>query len=209
MKSIPRCLAVLLSLGLLAGISGCTIYSKPRVENGYYKNFEYEFKFRVPNGWVLHRNITDELSKGVAAEYADNFVYMLTDPTTEGIILITAEKSDLDIIAIGYNKDTLKDKIQVKIDAWKDQLAKRHGFEDYTYQLYPVSISEGYGPTLIYSEMASSKDGDHYARGYLLNKCRKDDTCTVQVTLISKAAGYEENYEVFSNVVNSMVKVYN
>ncbi len=209
MKSIVKHLMGLLALSLLITAAGCTIYSKPRIDNYNYKNFEFEFKFKIPNGWVCHSNIPDELAKSVAAEYADNFVFMLTNPQTEGIILLTAEKSDFDIISIGYNKDILKEKLEAKIAEWKARLDKRYGFQDYTSQLYPVEISEGYGPTLVYSETATSEAGDNYARGYLLNKCRKDQTCTVQVTLISKTPQYEKNYEVFSNVVNSLTKVYN
>lgn len=200
---------LVLSLILLAGTYGCAVYPKPRLDNGYYKNFEYEFKFKLPNGWVTHNNLPDELSKGVAAEFANNFVFMLTNPETEGIILITAEKSEFDIVTIGYDKESLKEKILAKISEWEAQLAERYAFENYTYQLYPISVAEGYGPTLIYSETANSMTGDNYARGYLLNKCLKDQTCSVQVTLISKDAGYEQNFAVFSDIVNSLVKVYN
>ncbi|MFZ5573358.1 MAG: hypothetical protein ACOZF0_23390 [Thermodesulfobacteriota bacterium] len=208
MKSIGKLFIAALSGWMFFTICGCTVYPKPRLDNGYYKNFEYEFKFRLPGGWVAHNYITDEIAEGVAAEFAENFVFMLTNPETEGMILITAEKSEFDIVSIGYNKESLKEKILAKISEWEAQLAERYAFENYTYQLYPVEIAEGYGPTLIYSETANSLKGDNYARAYLLNRCSKEGTCSLQVTLISKDAGYDYNFKVFTDIVNSLIKVY-
>jgi len=186
---------------------GC-LYNTPRIENAYYKNFEYEFKIKIPQGWQPHKNITDEIEDGVAAAFADDFVLMLSNPKTKGIILITADKSDEDIVALSGNKEAFKERLLAKVAEREAMLAADYGYEGYAYEIGSLEVPEGYGPTMTYYENAKKQNGDMFVRAVYLNRCQKDDTCVLNFTLLCKEEDYNANSGAFISVTNSAIKVY-
>jgi hypothetical protein len=199
---------IILALIWLSTFYACTIYRTPRVEDSFYKNFEYEFKFRVPTGWEPHRDMPDEIEDGVARYFKDDFVVMLTNPDNRGIVIVSADKADEDIISLGYDKDSFKEKLLERIREREETFTKEYGYENFTYEVGPLTVKEGYGPTFIYKESAKSKEGDKYVRLEYLNVCREDRTCSLAFTLICKEADFDANYSEFSKIADSARKVY-
>jgi len=195
---------IFLSLGF---VWGC-LYRTPRIENAYYKNFEYEFKIKIPHEWQSHKNITDEIKDGTAAPFAEDFILMLSNPKTNGIILVTATKSDEDIIALNANKEAFQNRLLALLTEREEMLTAEYGYEGYTYELGSLEIAEGYGPTLTYFENAKNQNGDMFVRAVYLNKCQKDETCTLAFTLLCKEADYNLNAKALTKVTDTAMKVY-
>jgi len=199
---------LILALICLNAVYACTIYRTPRVEDAYYKNFEYEFKFRMPSGWDFHKNMPDEIKDGIAAHFKDDFVVLLTNPNTRGTIVVSADKTKEDIISLGIDKDAFKEKLLERIKEREEEFTKEYQYENFTYEVGPLTVKEGYGPTFIYKESAKSKTGDKYVRLEYLNKCQKDNTCSLIFTLICKEADFDSNYSTLSKLADSAKKVY-
>jgi hypothetical protein len=199
---------IILTLVCLNIICACTIYRTPRVEDAFYKNYEYEFKFRMPAGWDFHKNMPDEIKEGIAEHFSEDFVVMLTNPDSRGIIVVSADKSDLDIISLGMDKEAFKTKLMEQIKEREEEFTGDHEYQDFNYEVGPLKVKEGYGPTFIYKESGKSKNGDKYVRLEYLNKCQKDCTCSVAYTLICKEEDFDGNYEILSKVADSARKVY-
>lgn len=194
-------------LGLVM-LGSCRLPPKPRIENTYYKNYEYEFKCKIPQGWSGYKDLPGELEKTVAGEFTDNFIFLLTNPETEGVIIITADTSDYDILTIGYNKDAFAERLKADLTANAAAFSEENGYKDYNNDIYPLQIAQGYGPTLIYSETATRTAGDQFVRAVLLNKCQEEETCEIHMTLITRQDTYDYNFNILSNLINSTIKVY-
>ncbi len=199
---------IALALISLSTFYACTIYRTPRVEDSFYKNFEYEFKFRVPGNWEPHRNMPDAIKDGIAANFKDDFVFMLTNPGNRGIIVVSADTTKEDIISLGIDKDAFKEKLLERIKEREEEFTKDLQYENFTYEVGPLTVKEGYGPTFIYKETGQSKNGDKYARLEYLNKCQEDDTCSLIFTLICREADFDGNYSVLTKLADSARKVY-
>jgi len=199
---------MILALIGLSAFYACTIYRTPRVEDAYYKNFEYEFRFRVPTGWEPYKEMTDEIEDGVARHFKDDFVLMLANPDNRGIVIVSADKTDEDIVSLGHDANAFKAKLMERIQEREETFAKEYEYKNFAYEVGPLKVKEGYGPTFIYKESGLSKEGDKYARLEYLNKCREDCTCSLIFTLICREADFDANYSVLSKMADSARKVY-
>jgi len=199
---------LILALICLSTLYACTIYRTPRVEDAFYKNFEYEFKFRMPSGWDFHKNMPDEIKDGIAANFKDDFIVLLTNPNTRGTIVVSADTTKDDIVSLGIDKEAFKVKLLERIKEREEEFIKENEYEDFTYEVGPLTVKEGYGPTFIYKESAKSNNGDKYVRLEYLTKCQKDDTCSLIFTLICKEADLDSNLSVLNKLADSARKVY-
>ncbi len=186
----------------------CTIYRTPRIEDAYYKNFEYEFKFRMPSGWDFHRKMPDEIKDGIAAYFMEDFLVLLTNPGSRGIIVVAADKTKEDIVSLGTDKEPFTERLLERIKEREETFTKEYGYENFTYEVGPLTVKEGYGPTFIYKESAKSKTGDKYVRLEYLSRCQEDSTCSLVFTLICKEADFDGNYSTLSKLADSAKKVY-
>jgi hypothetical protein len=201
---ILKCVAFVV---IFSFIAGCTLPRKPRVENGKYKNFEHEFLVKIPSGWDYHATMPEQVKDGVAGNFAENVVCMLSNPETQGYIILEANRSDFDIVSMGHDKSAAGEQLTAFLEERGQQLADG-GIENYTYEIGSLDVAKGYGPTLIFTESAQSSTGDHIETAAYLNQCQKAKTCMLIVTLISKEDTYAVNYEAFALVANSAAKVY-
>jgi hypothetical protein len=199
---------IILTLFIMSTLYSCTIYRTPRVENATYKNFEYEFKFRVPNGWHVQKTMPKSLEQGLANYFTKNFVVMLIHPQNKSMIIVEANKSNEDILSLGYNNDAFKERLLARINEREQEMTTSNLLEDYTYEVGQLTVTKGYGPSFIYKESAKSKDGEQYTRSEYLNQCQDKCSCDITLTLISKQNDFQNNYQVFSMVSDSVKKVY-
>ena len=207
MATTQKCFIVL-TLFMLTTLFSCTIYRTPRVEDATYKNFEYEFKFRVPNGWHVQKTMVKSLEEGMAGYFTKNFVVMLIHPQNKGMIMVQANKSDDDILALGYNKDAFKETLLARITEREQEMTTENLVENYTYEVGPLTVKKEYGPSFIYQESAQNQAGEKYVHSEYLTQCQNKCSCSIRFTLISKEADFQNNYPIFTEVSNSVRKVY-
>lgn len=206
MSPRSRTLAAVVTIVVL--FAACSLPPKPRVENGKYKNFEHEFLVKIPSGWDQHTQMSDQVADGVAARFSENFVFMLSNPETRGMIILEARPAEFDIVTMGQDKTATSEQLTAFLDERGRQLTEDGGLTDYTYELSSLDVARGYGPTLVFTESAKTDAGDRIETAAYLNKCQTSKTCMLIVTLISKEDTYAVNYEAFAMVANSAAKVY-
>lgn len=189
-------------------IMGCSLPRNPRVENDRYKNFEFEFMVKVPKGWTPQTSMPEQVSSGIAGRFADKLVCMLSNPGTQGTIVVEAETSDFDIVALGQNPTPVQEQLTEYLETREAQFTEEGDIVNYAAEPAIPDIAEGYGPTLFFTESAQGTLGDRVETAAYLNKCQKASTCMIRVILISKEDNFETNYEAFAQVANSTGKVY-
>ncbi|RJP83099.1 MAG: hypothetical protein C4522_01695 [Desulfobacteraceae bacterium] len=200
--------SIMVTILIMAFLISCTIYKTPRVEDALYKNFEYEFAFRVPTGWDIQESLPKSLGEGLAGLFTNDFRVMLIHPQNNGMIIVQADTSGEDILSLGYNKDAFRERLTARIQAKEQEIAASGQLENYTYEIGPLTVKQGYGPSFIYQESAKNRNGEQYVRSEYLNQCRKKCSCDIQVTLVSKETDFQNNYQVFTQVTDSLRKVY-
>ena len=189
-------------------LSGCTIFKTPRVEDAIYKNFEYEFSFQVPNGWHVQESMPKSPDMGLTSLFSKDFVVMLIHPQSNGMIILQADKSNEDILALGYNQDLFKGRLKLRIQEREKELITGNQVKNYSYEIGPLTVKQGYGPSFIYQESAQNLTGEKYIRYEYINQCQKKCSCDIHLTLISKENDFQNNLQVFTEVSNSLKKVY-
>ncbi len=197
-----------LVLLIMTILFGCTIFKTPRVEDAIYKNFEYEFAFQVPNGWHVQETMPKSPDIGLTGLFSKDFVVMLIHPQNNGMIIVQADKSNEDILALGYNPDIFKGRLKLRIQDRERELITNNQIKNYSYEIGPLTVKKGYGPSFIYQESAQSLAGEKYVRSEFLNQCQNKCTCNIHFTLISKENDFQNNFEVFTDVSQSLRKVY-
>lgn len=189
-------------------VCSCTLYKTPRVEDAMYKNFEYEFRFRVPNGWNVQQDFPKAMESDLAGRFAKNFCVMLIHPQNNGMIIFQADKSDEDIFSLGYNQAAFKERLTARLQAREQEITEAGELENYTYDIGSLTVKEGYGPTLIYQESAGNKNEEQYVLLEYLTQCQNKCTCRITVTLVTKANDLQSNFAVYDKVTDSLRKVY-
>ena len=199
---------IMLVLLVISLVCSCTLYKTPRVEDAMYKNFEYEFTFRVPNGWSVQQDFPKALESDLAGHFSKDFCVMLIHPQNNGMIIFQADKSDEDIFSLGYNQEAFKERLTARLQAREQEIAEAGELENFTWDIGSLSVKQGYGPTLIYQESASNKNGEQYVLLEYLTQCRNKCTCRITVTLVTKASDLQGNFAVYDKVTDSLKKVY-
>jgi hypothetical protein len=207
MKIAHKNLTVLVLL-IMTILFGCTIYKTPRVEDAIYKNFEYEFSFQVPRGWHVQESMPKSPDLGLTSLFSKDFVVMLIHPQNNGMIILQADKSNEDILALGYNPDIFKGRLKLRIQEREKELITSNQIKNFSYEIGPLTVKQGYGPSFIYQESAQNLAGEKYVRSEFLNQCQKNCSCDIHLTLISKENDFQNNFQVFTEVSNSLKKVY-
>lgn len=206
---VPKKSSLIMMMILVITLAcSCTLYKTPRVEDAMYKNFEYEFTFRVPNGWNVQQDFPKALESDLAGHFAKNFCVMLIHPQNNGMIIFQADKSDEDIFSLGYSPDAFKERLTARLQAREQEITEAGELENFTWDIGGLIVKEGYGPTLIYQESASNKNGEQYVLLEYLTQCQKKSTCRITVTLVTKASDLQNNFAVYDKVTDSLKKVY-
>lgn len=189
-------------------IMACSLPRKPRIENNRYKNFEYEFLLKIPGSWTPSTSMPEQVSAGIAGRFADKAVCLLSNPGTQGMIVVTAETSDFDIVALGQDTAYAQEQVTGYLETREAQFTEEGDMASYAAEPAVLDIAEGYGPTLVFTESAQSTNSDRIETAVYLNKCQKAATGMIQIILISKEDHFDTNYEAFAQVANSVGTVY-
>lgn len=197
-----------LFFSLLLTLCSCTIHRTPRIEDATYKNYEYEFKLRIPSGWQVRQEMTKGIEEGLAGHFSKDFVVMLIHPRNEGMIIVQADKSDDDILAMGYNRDGFRESLAARLAEKEAEMTESGQFTDYRYEIGSLTVKQGYGPSFLYNESAANQAGEQFDSSLYLTRCQNDASCEIRVTLIAKKKTFQKNYPVYTKVRKSVKKVY-
>ena len=188
-------------------ISACTSFPPPRIENGVYLNPEYEFSVSIPPGWVQTEKVPDWMKDPDTISFENKVKNMFFNNKSNGVIIIATDKTIFDLKKLSSEK--IKEIFEKDIKQFVDRARKKPLIKDISYEVYspstliipsPVSFIEGRSESELFIFRLVSK-------GFLYN-CQEDDTCYVVISLISLSNTYEQNKEVYENVLKSLKQFY-
>lgn len=199
-------------LVLLACFSlcACATYPSPRVENGRYIHPAYGFSIEVPPNWVH----TSEPPAWVKEVYP-NAETAFFNQTTNGAILIIIDKTIFGLQILPPQKVFAM--MTGHFEDHKKQIKENPQIKDYKFEV--LSASQCYAwkdcpaqfgciklchisNEWILSEIEFMKFKGE-AEGYIFT-CQKDDTCFVNLFLVSLDRTFEENRQVYEAVLRSL-----
>ena len=184
----------------------CATGPPARIEDGRYINPKFEYSIQTPIGW----QVSEKLPKWLKNEMPFNahrlirVVFLNND--INGIIGISSEKTVFDLSVLDSKQ--LKDVFVKKCKKQKEVSEKNPYIKEYDYEIHDSGFwsNAWYEPQhivthkfCIQTEFQKIK-GE--SRSYLYN-CRTDDTCSMEIFLVSDVKTFDENYPVFEAVINS------
>ena len=85
----------------------------------------------MPAEWDFHKKMPNEIKDGIAANFKDDFVVLLTNPKTRGTIIVSADTTKQDIISLGIDKEAFKEKLLERIKEREEEFTKEYLYEDF------------------------------------------------------------------------------
>jgi len=203
---MKRIIVVAISLFCL---TACASYPKPKIENGTYTNYKYEFLIDLPEGWVVKDKYPESFKKLIPYENRQYTTLLLFNNKTNGMIGIENSKSIFPYHLVNFypegtlgsdiNKSVRKNIIEA-LEKRKQEVTKNEYCQNYEYLIPGQShIMER---CIFASEIQRMKLLNN---GYFYG-CHEDDTCFINLLLISDVLTYDENLETYNKILKSLNK---
>ena len=177
---------------LLFIITGCSITPPPKIESGIYYNPSHEFAVTIPPGWQANQNIPDWLKK---IENREHVRIVFFNKATNGMILIECQKNLVDVYALDH--DDIRKNMESYLRKKKEEHSKDRYIKAYSYKIFTVNH---WTESLIYENELSVNNVYSDCIGY---RCHKDDTCFVNIILVSNTNTYKNNLKVYNKALKS------
>lgn len=201
MKTIKYLIIVI----FLITIAACATYPPPTIKDRTYINSKYEFSIDLPEGWKQTEKVPEWIKKTIPPQQINRVKIMVFNQESTGFITINAFKTAID----GRNVPDKKiERLLIKnLDNTKKKLWKKPETKDYTYKIHSTSFfnipmlmcSEDLVVGDEFTELKSKSMSYMYA-------CHNDNSCGVNIVLVSDAKTFDKNYAVFDNLLKSLKK---
>lgn len=199
-----------LLLGLLLSFTACAPAIQPVVKDGRYINPQYEYALDIPEGWELSDKVPDWLAANLTSAQASAIKTVLVNEESQGIISVFVFKvaGKFSPRGNGFSKgytDGLIKGITRSFEKKKKIAVKDTSFKSYDYDVYSVDqcgdpcFVLGYSSVYDITVSAVQDVGRIY-----LGKCKKDDTCIVQLGLTSNLSSFAENSKPYLETIHSL-----
>ena len=194
----------LLPIGILCfWIIGCASHPLPIIENRTYTNPEYAFSIDLPRGWTYDDKPPDWLAKKLPRQQTNSVMVSLSNEKTSGFILISGSQFQ-------YSIDTPEEREEMRETLFHNSEKQKRAFEekpDHTYHYQMHEIRSGVEPQKVLNEIILSRNemfkmvihGSSF-----LHLCGENRTCGLDIVLISDARMFEENYEVYTQLLETL-----
>ncbi len=201
----------------LVCLSGCVTYPPAKIENGQYIHPKYEISMITPKNWIeveetpvwFRKDKTPKLNvRGTAnvdpiAYYILFKQIMFLDKENIGIITIKIYKSIIDYSKLPKQK--IQEMALKSYEKEKSFFDRNKYISDYSSNINAVYCSET--PSLLaerrFHEENDTRKIQYILRNYIYTY-KEDDTCTIELILMSDATTLEKNLKVYNTVSESI-----
>lgn len=197
---------VLAVLFLSFTIITCAHHQPPKYLYGVYTNPKQNYKIELPSGWDQCKEWPAWLTSFPVANYKDCDL-VISNRENNGIIIICSGKILANLEK--FNENQRSDFFFKFLDEQREKIESQPSYSDYRAEIISTNIDGA--PNLIYTQ--SSRLGNKelglrlFVEGYSYT-CNGDDTCFLEVFLISKKKSFEANRSQLSQLTNELVPFY-
>ena len=191
----------------LAFLASCATYPPPKIEDGKYLNFQYEFLFSVPEDWKQVESVPESLEMYILPEEISATKIMFFNEGTDGLISVMSQKKPINVGRTeGFD---FKGRLEKFLEKRKNDFGNNKRFtSEYSYEIH--SIVPGDVPSTVVSEEIIFET-DNTKRKAIDNTfmylSHKKNTCFVTLYLLSNINTFEENIVVYDRMLNSLDKL--
>ena len=186
-------------------VYGCSTTPPPRIENGRYINPKYKFSIELPEGWVQTDKMPDWAKTAIPIAKRSIIKTMFFNNDTNGWIALECEKTIFDLRALSDFK--IREIFTDFYEKRKKEIKKISFIKDYSYEIYgPCYDYCLFAREEIYAETEFQKIKAE--KRAFLHSCYGDDTCHVGIMLISDSKTFDENFQVYYKVTDSIQTEY-
>jgi len=132
--------------GVLLIVISCASVEPPRVENGFYINPEYNFSFRIPDGWEMAEGLPEIIKNniplsGLIANPQDSSIKVTcSDLKNNRFILVVAKETNIDWTLFETYPVIISNSLDEEFARLKREHLKRSGVYDISYEIYKGKI---------------------------------------------------------------------
>ncbi len=188
-------------------LSSCATGPPARIEEGKYINPRFEYAIQTPIGWQVSKRIPDWLKSSLPFEVKRIIKVIFLNNDTNGMIAVCSDKTIIDLSRIDSKK--LKNAFVKRFEKQKEVNKKNPYIKEYEYEIHDSGFwsNAWYEPQHVVTQKIFSQTEFQKikaeSRSYLYS-CRTDDTCEMEIFLVSDVKTFDQNYPVFEAVINSM-----
>lgn len=186
-------------------LASCATVPPPRIENGLYINPKFYYSIKLPPGWTPREDIPDWFKKDVPYDLLDKIQIVFFNNETNGAIIIASDKTFIDLQI--YNKKHISSAIESALKREVENARKEPYVEKINYTVYePSSILAPSLVSVTEGRMSTEFMKLAVENNIFLYTCEENDTCIFSIFLISLLRTFEENKEIFKEMINSLEK---
>jgi len=199
---VKKAIITILSVAIFT--VGCATYPPAKTENGIYTNPKCEFSIKTPDGWDQTDNLPANISRALPIHISQTIQTLFTHRKTGGYIVVGCIKSIFDFRdSEGYELGKFLTKHFEKQAELAYTTSYVKSFDYEVYNTYVGSSLLEYVTISTEIESSSSETFKTLSHGYW-HSCHMDDTCSVDVCLISESETFDNNLPAFESVVESL-----
>ena len=177
-------------------LNGCGL--QPRVIDGHYFNYGYEFSFEVPEGWEVVQKKPEWFYK--IPDYIGRYQLMLANHRTKAIILFVSEKTILDMVWFSIYQEDFFEEYEKVIEGRK-KIRDAAGVTNFNLSLNPI---ENFEKFCIFAEATGDIQHLKIKSYEIMYRCDQDDSCTLSMLLLSDKEYMDHNVTVLKKIAASL-----
>ncbi|MFC1858091.1 hypothetical protein ACFL9U_08675 [Thermodesulfobacteriota bacterium] len=191
----------------LAFLASCATYPPPKIEDGRYLNFQYEFLFSVPEDWKQVERVPESLEMYILPEEISAIKIMFVNEETDGLISVMSQKKPINVGRMeGFD---FKGQLEMFLEKRKNKFENAKQFNaEYFHEIH--NLTPGDVPSTVVSEEIIFET-DNTKRKAIDNTVmylsHKKNTCFVTLYLLSEIDTFEENLVIYDRMLNSLDKL--
>lgn len=194
-----RFAAVLVAVWLM----GCAARELPTIDRSTYTNPEFAFSLTLPGGWGYSDEPPDWVKRQLPYSRARSVIVHLSNTASRGHILISGAR-------FHYAVDTAEKIAEVRSELEKHSkrqqtAAEKNPRKAYYYQLHDAIA--GVEPQVMLNELIFTENDRLQLvlhNSSYLYLCRTDESCGLDILLISDARNFDTNFEDYQRLLESL-----
>ena len=176
---------------------GCATAPPPRIENGYYIFPKHEFSVKMSIDWKHTTKIPAWIKPFVPPDVRNKTRTMYFNNNTIGMIIISSYKSIWSYDLVTFDPEKYRKNIRDLFEKKKKNFEKKSECISYNYEL--ISNDEFDEDAYMVNDLMKMRT----ITKYFVYDCCEDDTCIIQITMVSEENNLSKNKPVFNMVIKS------
>ncbi len=178
-------------------LASCATAPPPRTEKGYYIFPKHEFSVKMPVDWKHTTKIPVWIKPFVPQDVRSKTRTMYFNNNTIGMIIISSDKSIWARDPLIVDPEEYRKNIKNLFEKKKKNFEKKPECISYNYEL--VSNDEFDEDAYMVNDLMKMRT----ITKYFVYDCCEDDTCIIQITMVSEENNLSKNKPAFNMIVKS------